>query len=363
MLRPSERIAATCRRLATGAICTTLIAGASSCARQAQPVMVPPASPASSSRVTAPTAGAGGVKIWAAAEQTSKLFGLSVGAKRVIKVISTENQPVKGGQPLTLKVDGKDLFVTDVSGGKAGVIQEYEDGRFARAYLPDCPVSDCSKFTGILSDAVVDKDHVFAIMQQIQYQVGNNTASGSGYEYWPKGNPSAIPVAVLLSSDCSAVCFYDAGDEDALGNLWLRDYGGGGYGVAEITNPTTNPSMSQGLPLDTFTIDNGDVAGFSISSAGTVLNVGDSSHKIYQYALPVKYGNSPFNTMTPCVKGCDPHGFGFNRTDRSIVVGDGATSPSSGWLDIGQVSKNHWQKVAERKFVVPFSSAVYLPGD
>jgi hypothetical protein len=311
-----------------------------------------------------PAVDAGGIKIWAAAEQTSKLFGLSVRANHVLKVISTESQPVKGGHPLTLKVDGKDLFVTDLSGGKAGVIQEYKDGHFARAYSPDCPVSDCSNFRGVLSDTVVDKSHVFAIMEQIQYQVGSKSVSGSGYEYWPNGNPSATPGAVLLSSDCSAICSYDAGDEDSFGNLWLRDYGGGSnYGVAEITNPTTNPSMSQGLPLDTFTINDGDIAGFSISNAGTVLNVGDSSHKIYQYALPVTYGNSPFNTMMPCVEGCDPHGFGFNSTDRLIVVGDGATSPSSGWLDIGQVSRNHWQKVAKRQFTVPFSSAVYIPGD
>ena len=244
------------------------------------------------------------------------------------------------------------------------MIQEYEDGRYVGAYSPDCAVSDCSRFTGSLTDAVVDNSHVFAIMKQIQYKVGSSTVSGSGYEYWPKGNPSATPVAVLLSSDCSEICFYDAGDEDSLGNLWLRDNGGGGsYGVAEITNPTTNPSMSQGLPLDTFTINSGDIAGFSISDSGTVLNVGDSSHKIYQYALPVTYGSSPFNTLTPCFQGCDPHGFGFGSNDRQIVVGDGAPSPSRGWLDIGQVSKNHWKKVTSRQFPAPLSSAVYVPSD
>jgi hypothetical protein len=323
----------------------------------------PPAIPASSPSFRM-TRDAGGIKIWAAAEQTSKLFGLSMGAKRVLDVISTESQPIKARDPLTLKVYGRDLFVTNVSGGKAGLIQEYRDGRFARAYSPDCPVSDCSHFTGLLSDAVVDKRHVFAIMEQIEYQVGSKTVRGSGYEYWPNGNPSATPTVVLLSSDCSAICFYDAGDEDSFGNLWLRDYGGGGgYGVAEITNPATNPSMSQGLPLDTFTIDAGDIAGFSISNAGTVLNVGDSSHKIYQYALPVRTGNSPLNTISPCVEGCDPHGFGFNSTDRLMVVGDGTTSPPSGWLDIGQVSKNHWKKVTNPQFDGPFSSAVYIPGD
>lgn len=319
-----------------------------------------PAMPASSFTFTRPNANTGDIKIWAAAEQTSKLFGLSSGGKRVLKVISTESQPVKGGNPLTLKVHGNALFVTDVSGGKAGVIQEYKDAHFARAYSPDCPVSNCSHFTGLLSDTVVDNGHVFAIMQQIQYQVGENTISGSGYEYWPNGNPSAMPVAVFLSSDCSAICFYDAGDEDSSGNLWLRDNGGGGeYGVAEITNPTTNPSMNQGLPLYTFTINAGDIAGFAISNAGTVLNVGDSSHKIYQYALPVRYGNTPFNTLTPCVEGCDPHGFGFNSTDSLIVVGDGT---SRGWLDIGQVSENHWKKVTNPQFTVPFSSAVHMPG-
>ena len=57
----------------------------------------------------------------------------------------------------------------------------------------------------------------------------------------------------------------------------------------------------------------------------TVLNVGDSSHKIYQYALPLTYGGSPFNTLTPCSQGCDPHGFGFNSNDKLIVAGDGKT--------------------------------------
>ncbi|MGA8533965.1 MAG: hypothetical protein WB615_07635 [Candidatus Tumulicola sp.] len=319
-----------------------------------------PAIPVSSSHFTRSNDNTDGIKIWAAADQTSELFALSRGAKLVLKVISTEGQAVKGGNPLTLKADGKDLFVTDLSGGKAGVIQEYKDGLFVRAYSPGCPASHCSNFTGSLSDTVVDKSHVFAIMRQIQYQLGNETISGSGYEYWPKGNPSATPVAVLLSSDCSAICFYDAGAEDSSGNLWLRDYGSGGYGVAEITNPTSNPGMSQGLPLDTFTISHGDIAGFSISNAGTVLNVGDSSHKIYQYTLPVKFGNSPFNTITPCVEGCDPHGFGFNSTDKLMVVGDGT---SRGWLDIGQVSNNRWKKVTNPQFTVPFSSAVYMPSD
>ena len=320
-----------------------------------------PAVPASSPDFRSPNATSGGVKIWAAAEQTSKLFGLSLNGKHVIKVISTESQPVKGGNPLTLKVHGNALFVTDVSGGKAGVIQEYKDGRFVRAYSPGCPVSNCSHFMGQLGDTVVDDSHVFAIMKRIQYQVGSKTFGSSGYEYWPNGNPSARPVAVFLSSDCSAICFYDAGDEDSSGNLWLRDNGGGGfYGVAEITNPTGRLSMSQGLPLNLFMINNGDIAGFSISNAGTVLNVGDSSHKIYQYALPVKSGNSPFNTMTPCVEGCDPHGFGLNSTDSLIVVGDGT---SRGALDIGQVSQNQWKQVANPQFTVPFSSAVYVPGD
>lgn len=321
-----------------------------------------PAIPASSSHFAKPVAIAGGIQIWAAAEQTSKLFGLSFDAKRVLEVISTESQRVKGGNPLTLKADGKNLFVTDVSGGEAGVIQEYTGGRFARAYSPGCATSDCSNFSGSISDTVVDKSHVFAIMEQIQYRVGSKTLSGTGYEYWPNGDPSATPVAVLFGNDCSLLCSIDAGDEDSNGNLWVRDYGAGEYGVAEITNPTTSPSMSQILPFD-FTIDQGDIAGFGISNAGTVLNVGDSSHKIYQYALPLSYGGSPFNTLTPCVSGCDPHGFGFNSTDRLIVVGDGTSSPSSGWLDIGHVSKNHWKKVTNRRFTVPISSALYIPGD
>src|ERR1700688_2650252 len=65
----------------------------------------PPAIPASSPHFTMLHADAGGIRIWAAAEQTSTVFGLSLGAKRVLKVISTESQPVKGSDPLTLKVD------------------------------------------------------------------------------------------------------------------------------------------------------------------------------------------------------------------------------------------------------------------
>ena len=91
--------------------------------------------------------------------------------------------------------------------------------------------------------------------------------------------------------------------------------------------------------------------------------MGDSSHKIYQYALPLTYGGSPFNTLMPCSQGCDPHGFGFNSKDKLIVVGDGTAggsgSPHRGWLDIGRVSTNRWKKVTNRRFTAPFSSAVY----
>jgi hypothetical protein len=323
---------------------------------------VTPGIPASPNLFTTPDTKAAGVTIWAA-KQRSKIFGLSNGGKRVLDVILTENQPVKGGDPLTLKVDhAQNLFVTDVTGGTAGVIQEYKDGNFARAYLPGCAVSNCSNFTGTLADTAVDKDHVFAIMKKIQYKVGTYTVGGSGYEYWPNGNPSATPVEVLLPSDCSAICYYDAGDVDSSGNLWVRDFaGGGGFGVAEITNPTTTPSMNQILPF-TFTLDSGDIAGFYISNAGTVLNVGDSSHKIYQYALPLTSSGSPFNTLTPCSQGCDPHGFGFDRTDKLIAAGDG-TTPARGWVDIGEVAKNHWKKVTSPRFTSPFSSAVYTPSD
>lgn len=327
-----------------------------------------PAIPASPPGVTSRTNGTAGIRIWAAAEQTSKLFGLSRGARRVVDVISTESQPVAGGEPLTLKVDhAQNLFVTDVTGGAAGVIQEYKNGKFTAAFVPGCAVSNCSNFTGTLSDTVVDKSHVFAIMKQIQYKVGSETVSQSGYEYWPKGKPSATPVEVLLSSDCSAICFYDAADEDSSGNLWVRDFGGGGYGVAEIKNPTTTPSLIQVLSLETFSIDSGDIAGFYISNGGTVLNVGDSSHKIYQYGLPLASGGSPFNTLTPCSQGCDPHGFGFNRDDKRIAVGDGKTtgsgSPGDGSIDLGDVSKNHWRHVTKPQFTEPFSSAVYTPSD
>ena len=85
-----------------------------------------PAIPASSSHFGKSNDHTGGMKIWVAAEQTSKLFALSSDAKVVLKVISTEDQPVKGSNPVTLKVDGKDLYVTDLRGGKAGIIQEYE---------------------------------------------------------------------------------------------------------------------------------------------------------------------------------------------------------------------------------------------
>ncbi|MGC2650006.1 MAG: hypothetical protein WA304_04290 [Candidatus Cybelea sp.] len=121
-------------------------------------------------------------------------------------------------------------------------------------------------------------------------------------------------------------------------NLWVRDFGEGGYGVAEITNPTSTPSFNQVLPLDTFTINYGDIAGFYASNAGTVLNVGDSSHKIYQYALPLTYGGSPFNTLTPCSQECDPHGFGFNSKDKLIVVGDGTTADPATRTADGSIS-------------------------
>jgi hypothetical protein len=94
-----------------------------------------------------------------------------------------------------------------------------------------------------------------------------------------------------------------------------------------------------------------------------VLNVGDSSHLIYQYALPLQSGGRPFNTLRPCSQGCDPHGFGFNANDTLVAAGDGSASPSAGLIDIGHVAKNRWKQVGNPQFTAPFSSAVYTPSD
>lgn len=76
---------------------------------------------------------------------------------------------------------------------------------------------------------------------------------------------------------------------------------------------------------------------------------------------------SPFNTLMPCSQACDPHGFGFDSKDKLIVVGDDTMTShggsSSGFVDIGQVAKNHWKKVTNPKFTSAFSSAVYTPSD
>ena len=96
-----------------------------------------------------------------------------------------------------------------------------------------------------------------------------------------------------------------------------------------------------------------------MSNGGKTLNVIDEgARKVYQYALPLSPGGTPFNTLTPCQSGCIPTSGGFNKGDTKIVIGD-----ANDWLDIGDVATNHWKQSKAPQMNSSLLGAAYTPSD
>lgn len=310
-----------------------------------------------------------GVAVWALNGNSSYLIGQNRLAKKTETAIDLEADNCV--DPESVHVDhAKNVWIgceydSDYSDGN--VLEYNSGGNLQGTYTPSCPspISSCSYWYSYAYDAGTDGTNVYAAIPFSEEQVCNpscNYVYGSGFEYWPAGNASATPAYINVGEACSPVCDTGYMDLDSSGNIWFSYYGctsSCGGGLAEITNPTTNPKFVPILNPLTFQCP----GGVYVSNGGKTLNyVDECARTISQYAMPVTSSSQPVKTLGPTpvnIFGAgQPIGLGFNASDKAVVAGD-----SMGWLDIGTTANNKWKPVPSINLGDYVPGAAYTPSD
>lgn len=312
---------------------------------------------------------AGQVGIWTTASATDYLLGQSANGRKKKTLISIDLEPLDCYDPIGVKVDAaQNVWVACAynSNASASELLEYDkSGTLEQVYnWQPCPPSASFCFTDGYDAAFDSRGHAFASVAFYNYSVGTQEFAGAGFEWWNVKHPDS---ATLISTGdrCTPICSLYFMDVDSSGNIWFN-YSGvvnsvQGYGLAEITNPTTNPKIVYALPIGTYQF----AGGVYVSNGGKVLNVTDEMPRlIYQYHLPVTSHSKPFNVLGPTpTSGTgfgSPSSGGFNKAETRLVQGDGY-----GWLDIGTVSTNTWTRVQNPagNFALGLGGAAYTPSD
>lgn len=312
------------------------------------------------------------VGLWTADTNFSYILGQS---RNGGKTVSAINAATNGcNYPIALKVDhARNLWVGCEFNAAftESIVQEYaSNGTLKTQYVPGCPnpVSECQSFSSLGYDSAVDASgHVFAALNLYSIEICNPSCVSSlsaGFEWWPAGNPSATPTLISVGANCAPVCGVGYADVDGSGNLWFTFAGYNsshtyGFGLGEITSPTTNPTFTIVEPIGTYTF----FGGVYVSNKGKTLNVIDQDARtISQYHLPLSPSGTPFNVIGPTYINAfglgDPVSGGFNRSERMMAIGD-----ASGWLDIGNVATNRWHGVGNPNFYSGLNGAAYTPSD
>jgi hypothetical protein len=313
------------------------------------------------------------VAIWASDTNFNYLLGQdSTGRNTVTAVDLSANTCYS---PVALKVQRAQTVwvgceLTSFSGTN-GAVQEYSNaGVLQNSYLPTCPsnVSGCASFSGYGFDSGVDaRGNVFASLNLYDIETCNPSCTdtlSAGFEWWPRGNPSASPQLISVGDNCSPVCGVGYMDIDGSGNLWF-DFSGYdqnqnfGFGLGEIAHPTKKPVFTIVEPIGAY----GFFGGVYASDAGQTLNVLDQqSRTTLQYHLPLPPSGAPFNVLGPTPQNAfgigNPVSGGFSNGDKKIALGD-----TGGWLDIGKVKPNAWSAVASPNFYSGIEGAAYTPSD
>jgi hypothetical protein len=314
------------------------------------------------------------VALWASDTNFNYLLGQDrSGYKTVLAIDVSKDQCYS---PVALKVDHlQNLWVgceLQSDSGTNGAVQEYSStsGLLERKYIPACPVpvAQCKSFSGYGWDSGVDANgNVFASLNLYSIETCTPTCVSSlstGFEWWPAGREHATPRLISLGSNCSPVCGVGFMDVDASGNLWFTFGGYGpnnvfGFGLGEITNPTTTPAFTIVEPFGTYQF----FGGVYVSDHGKTLNVIDQKARtISRYRLPLAPNGKPFDVLGPTLQNAfgvgDPTSGGFSQDDTKMAIGDAA-----GWLDLGAISRNTWSAIASPNFYSGIEGAAYTPSD
>lgn len=310
--------------------------------------------------------GSGG--IYATLTYYDYILGINSKGTEVTKAYQTTSCT----EPYGLKVDhSQNIWVGCYVGNlDTPTAQEYSaNGTQLASYNAACPSNwqsasetTCnSYFYGYEGyDSAADSAHVFVDGFFYGYNCSTPTCTyeqGNGIEYWPAGQPSATPTLILLTYGAPVYNLYYM-DEDPSGNLWVGFYGcttSCGYGLGEISLPTSSPTFTVIEPPGTYEAN----GGVYVSNGGSTLNVLDPETRItYQYTLPLTTGGSPSNKLGPNAPFGYPEGIGFNSTDKSVVLGD-----EDAWLNIGTVSSNKWKQTKPVLLISDVFGSAYSPSD
>ncbi len=307
------------------------------------------------------------IGMWLANSSSSYLLGESKNAKTTITAVSTT--PNGCYYPITVKVDaGGNVWTACEYNAtyNGGIAQEYSSaGALVSSYSeasPACPPSSTCTFSGYGFDEASNAADVFDALALFSEKVCSpkcTTSSGSGFEYWPAGSPSATPALIALpyGSPVKEVYYMDV---DGSGDIFFDYYGCAssscGYGLGEIVAPTSASwTFVSVLPPGSL----GFAGGVYVSDQGNTLNVIDQrARTIAQYALP---GLTLSDTLGPTAQnafGCgDPVSGAFGLADKHVAAGD-----ACGWVDVGDVSGNTWKAVGGINFS-GIEGAAFTPSD
>jgi hypothetical protein len=326
-----------------------------------------------------PKKGGGGTGMWANMTYYDYILGFNTKGTKVTAAIETD--PTYSSQyciePYGLKVDGsQNVWVGCYEGGSSETptAQEYsKTGTLEGQYTFSCPNGwgGCDDyFYGYEGyDVAVNSSDVFVDGYGYGYDCVSTEDCTYTYGYmiesWPNGSPSATPNVILMPYETEATWgyVYDTYgmDVDSSGNLWVAFYGyctsnsEYGYGLLEITNPTSSPTISPVEPCGTYEYGN---AVYTSNSGGTLNVLDTDARKIYQYTLPLSTGGSPSNTLGPTAPFGYPSGLGFNSTDKNVVSGD-----QYDWLNIGTVATNKWHQEKPILVIDSLFGSGYTPSD
>jgi hypothetical protein len=312
------------------------------------------------------------VAVWASDTNFNYVVGQNMPNNQTITAIDTSANACFS--PIALKVDrAQNLWVgceLQSTSSTNGVVQEYSNaGKLLKKYAPACPVpvSTCQSFSGYGYDSGIDPSgNVFASLNLYSIETCNPSCVsnlGAGFEWWPAGKPAAAPKLIPLGTNCTPVCGVGYMDVDASGNLWFTFSGYDssstfGFGLGEVTNPTTNPTFTIVEPLGTY----GFFGGVYVSNGKTLNVIDQQVRTVSRYRLPLKPGGAPFKVLGPTPTNVfgigDPVSGSFNKLDTKMAIGD-----SGGWLDLGTVASNAWSSKANPNFYSGLGGAAYTPSD
>ncbi len=310
---------------------------------------------------------ASSVAIWATNAEFNYLLGLSANGKKTIAAIDL--QPQDCYNPLSVKIDGShNVWVSCEYNflGTGGEILIYSSaGKLRQTYAwSPCPPSYYYCLTNGYDDGRDAKGNVFAAVSFYTYGNPSGSASGAGFEWWNHKTPSAPPSLIGSGAYCAPVCTVYFMDVDNAGDIWFTYFGTqnsvNGYGLAEVTHPTTNPKVVPIIAPGAYQFADG----VYVSDRGKTLTVTDTgTRKLYQYHLPIAPGAAPFNILGPTpltrIHAGAPYSGSFNKDESLIVEGD-----ESGWLDIGTVATNTWKRAWRNpNFSLGLGGAAYTPSD